>query len=136
MTRKELEEYKSLQKEIITLEKSIDKLLDKDIEAVSGKVKASMKSFPFTEYRVNVLMEEPKAAEERDRQIAKYKEKVKKARCSLYAIELFLDNIQDSRDRQIIRYRYIMGHNTKETADEFNYTKGRISQIIGEYVED
>jgi DNA-directed RNA polymerase specialized sigma subunit len=136
LKRKELEQYKSLQKEIISLEKSIHKLLDKDIEAVSGKVKASMKAFPFTEYRVSVLMEEPKAAGERDKQIAQYKEKVKKARSSLYAIEIFLDNIQDSRDRQIIRYRYILDHSTNETAEEFNYTKGRISQIIGEYVED
>ena len=136
MTRKELEQYLRLQLEISTLERRIDKLRGREIEVVSGKVKASMDCFPYTEYRVGVLMEEPKAASERDRLIWMYETRIKKARELSVKIETFIDDIEDCGDRLIFQYRYIDGLSTLVVAEKLNYTKGRISQIISKYIKD
>ena len=136
MNRKELEQYLRLQLEIKTLESRIDKLRDRDIEVVSGKVKASMSEFPYTEYRVGVLMEEPKAATERDTLIAIYERRIIKARELSVKIETFIDSIEDCGDRLVFQYRYIDGLGTLVVAEKLNYTKGRISQIIGKYIKD
>lgn len=136
VTKRELGQYKSLQREIKDLESRIDKLREKEIEVVSGKVKASMADFPYTEYRVGVLMEEPKASTERDSLISKYRCRIKQARILSNAIELFIYNVSDSRIRQILEYRYIDGMSVQTIADKMGYTKGRISQIISDIVKD
>ncbi len=136
VTKKELEQYKSLQREIENLECRIDKLREKEIEVVSGKVKASMVDFPYTEYRVGVLVEEPKASTERDSLISKYRFRIKQARTLSNNIEMFINSIDDSKKRQILQYRYIDGMSVQKIADKMCYTKGRISQLISEVVKD
>jgi DNA-directed RNA polymerase specialized sigma subunit len=136
LIRKDLEQYLRLQLEIKTLESRIDKLRDREIEVISGKVKASMSEFPYTEYRVGVLMEEPKASTERDTLIAIYERRIIKARELSVKIETFIDGIEDCGDRLVFQYRYIDGLGTLVVAEKLNYTKGRISQIIGKYIKD
>lgn len=95
-----------------------------------------MTDFPYTEYRVNILMEEPKRSTERNWLIKMYKERIKKARELSIKIEEFIDSIDDSGKRLVFQYRFIDGHGVSEVADMLSYTKGRISQIISEYVQD
>lgn len=138
MTKKELEQYGSLKKEIESLEKKLDRLYDRqdDIPVVAGKVTASSKDFPYTEYRVGVQMSDPKMADELRKTIKERETRLEKCRWLLVDIEEFINSIDDSVLRQIFEKRYIDGMKVREIADEIGYTKGRISQLICRYLKD
>lgn len=138
LTKKELEQYGSLKKEVESLESKLDKLYDKrlDVPIVAGKVTASSKDFPFTEYRVGVLMDDPKISEDLGRLIRSRANRLKKCRELIIEIEQFINEIEDSMIRQIFEKRYIEGLKVREVADDVGYTKGRISQLISKYMKD
>lgn len=71
LTKEELGQYMSLKCEIESLERKLDKLHDRslDVPVVAGKVSASSKEFPYTPYRVGVLMDDPKVADDLNRLI-------------------------------------------------------------------
>ena len=89
MSEKELKEYKSLCKEIESLEKRIQKVKEKDIEVVAGKVKASMSEFPYTEIRVGVQMHSPEQVDVQKRIIRLYQERLEKAEQKKLEIDMF-----------------------------------------------
>lgn len=136
MTLEELKQYGSIKREIEDLERRIEKSYSKELDAVAGKVKGSMKDFPYTEIRTSVLMENPVQLEERDRLIAKRRSKVKELQKQVLAIEQFINTIGDSRIRSIFRYRFIDGLRVQEIAYQTGYTHGRISQLICKYIKD
>ena len=73
MTKKELEMYQTYKKRREKLKNDIENLKTKDIESVCGKVKGSMKQFPYTECRFSVQMEVPEEKERVCKQIDKKK---------------------------------------------------------------
>jgi RNA polymerase sigma factor (sigma-70 family) len=81
-------------------------------------------------------MQEPKAATEIKMQI-RYKElRLDQAERTKTAIEKFIAGIKDSTDRQIFELYYLEGMKQEQVADEVGYSRGRISQIIGQYLKD
>lgn len=106
------------------------------VPVVAGKVTKSGDEFPYIEEHVKVEMQEPKAATEVKMQI-RYKElRLDQAERTKTAIEKFIADIKDSTDRQIFELYYLEGMKQEQVADEVGYSRGRISQIIGQYLKD
>lgn len=135
MTIKELEQYRSLKREIENQEARIDSLYDKEITTVQGKVKSSTKSFPYTEVRVGVLMEDPTEARARDELIAKKRIRIIKCRKLVLEIEEFISAIQDSELRRIFELRFIDGKKQREIAKEVNIERSYVSKKIYTYLQ-
>ena len=51
-------------------------------------------------------------------------------------IEEFIADIPDSNARQIFEMTYIEGKKQREIADDLGYSRGRIPQIISQYLKD
>lgn len=137
MTKEELGQYKSLKREIESLEKKLDKLYDKsqEVPVIAGKVSASSKDFPYTPYRVSVLMDEPKVADELNRLIRIREQRLAKCRKLLREIEEFIDRIEDSETRMIFQYRYIDGMKLIKISDEIGLDRSVIGKRILNYLK-
>lgn len=135
MTEEKLCQYKSLKAEIRDQEKRLDRLYDREVTVVAGKVKASMKDFPYTEYRVGVQMEDPTEAEELHKLIRKKESRLKEARSLANEIEEFISDISESELRRIFELRFIDGMKQREIAEQLNIERSGISKKISIYLK-
>ena len=138
MDKKKLSQLRPLKKELELIDRKLDRLYERqeNVPVVMGKVTGSSKDFPYTEVRTSVLMDEPKEADEIEKQIRireKRREQVEKL---ITEIEQFIAEIPDSRDRQIFELRYIEELTMKKVGERVGYSKGRVSQIISGYLKD
>lgn len=138
MDKKTLKQYRALLKEQALNDKAIDKLYDRaaEVPTVMGKVVGSSHDFPFTEVRTSVQMDEPKEADEISRRLRIRKERQEQIRAVVIEIEQYIAEIPDSDARQIFEMAYIDGRKQHEIADELGYSRGRIPQIISQYLKD
>lgn len=138
MDKKTLRQYRALLKEQILNDKAIDKLYERasQVPTVMGKVVGSSHDFPYTEVRTSVQMDEPKEAYEIERRLRIRKERQEQIRAAVLKIEQFIAVIPDSNARQIFEMAYIEGIKQHEIADEVGYSRGRVSQIIDQYLKD
>lgn len=132
MDKKKLSQLRSLKKELELIDRKLDRLYERqeNVPVVMGKVTGSSKDFPYTEVRTSVLMDEPKEADEIEKQIRireKRREQVEKL---ITEIEQFIAEISDSRDRQIFELRYIEGMKQKDVAEYMGMERSSISKII------
>lgn len=90
MDKHNLMEYQKLKREQELLLRRITALQAKDVPIVAGKVKASSRDFPYTEYWVSVQMHEPMEVDRINRIIQIYKERQKKVEQQMLEIDIFL----------------------------------------------
>lgn len=132
MDKKKLSQLRLLKKELELIDKKLDRLYDRqeNVPVVLGKVVGSSKNFPYTEVRTTVQMDEPKEADEIDKQIRireKRREQVEKL---ITEIEQFIAEIPDSRDRQIFELIYIDGKKQREVAESMGVERSSVSKKI------
>lgn len=135
MKKEELSKYVTYKKRVEKLCGDIAELEERDIETVAGKVKGSMKEHPYTERRFSVQMHVPEEEERIQQMIWKKKQEVEELEMRMRAIEDFVDEIKDVHTKSIFEYRYLEGISTEEVAKKYGYTKGRISQIVSDYLK-
>lgn len=134
MTKKELEQYIKLKKEIDTIGKRLEKLYEKEPPEVAGKVQASSDGFPWLRYRVTVQMYEPKANAELNKTIDILRERLERCDKQMKDVEEFIDNIPDSELRNIFELRYIEGLKLREIADRVNLDLSVVGKKITAYL--
>ncbi len=136
MDKKKLSQLRPLKRELVLIDKRLDKLYERqeNVPTVLGKVTGSSRNFPYTEVRTSVLMDEPKEMDEIDKQIRireKRREQVEKL---ITEIELFIAEIPDSRDRQIFELIYIDGKKQREVAELVGLERSVVSKKITNYL--
>lgn len=138
MDKKKLSQLRPLKRELVLIDKRLEKLYERqeNVPTVLGKVTGSSRDFPYTEVRTSVLMDEPKEMDEIDKQIRIREKRRKQVEKLITEIEQFIAEIPDSRDRQIFELIYIDGKKQREVAEKVGYSKGRVSQIISGYLKD
>lgn len=138
MDKKMLRQYRALLREQKLNDKAIDKLYDRaaGVPTVMGKVVGSSHDFPYTEVRTSVQIDEPKEADEIARRLRIREERQEQIREAVMEIEEFIAEIPDSDARQIFEMAYIEGKKQYEIADVLGYSRGRIPQIINQYLKD
>jgi len=113
----------------------IKALQAKDVPIVAGKVKASLRDFPYTEHRVSVQMHEPVEADRINRMIQIYKERQKKVEQQMLEIETFIDSIENAEMRQIFEMRFIEGRKLREIADAVNRDLSGIGKKVNSFLQ-
>lgn len=135
LTKQELAKYPIYKKRAEKLKSDIYELETRDIESVSGKVKGSMREHPYTERRFSVQMEVPEEAEKVHRQIVGKQQELEEIEIKMQAIEEFIGRIQDIHIKTVFEYRYLEGMTCEEVGKKYGYTRGRVSQIISNYLK-
>lgn len=132
MTREKLRQYLALIKEIQSIDKSIEKLLDRaqDIPTVMGKVSGSMQDHPYIQTHISVEMDEPREADAIDRML-RIKRRRRAEVVELAAeIERFIADIPDSTDRQIFEMVFLERKKQREVAETVRLERSAVSKRI------
>lgn len=135
MTKKELEQYCKLKKEVAYLQRRLDRLYDKDIPEISGKVQASDPEYPCIRKSVSVQMYEPKANDELNKVIALLEERQRRGEEKMLEVERYIDKIEDAELRQIFEMRYMEGKKLHEIADALNQDLSGIGKKITAHLQ-
>lgn len=136
MIKQDLIDYKTWKKRMCKLNEDIDRLSEKDIDVVSGKVKGSMDSYPYIERRFTVQMEVPEQAEKVNEQIARKECEIEELERKMREVEDFIDGIEDVQVKTIFEYSFLDGLTQKEVGEKTGFTQARISQLISLQVKD
>ena len=138
MDKKTLKQYRPLKREQEMIEKKLDKLEERkeSVPAVYGKVKGSAPEFPYIETHMTVAMWEPKRMDNITRQRMINEKRKDQVDALLIEIEEFIADIPDSTHRQIFEMVFLDGKTQQEVGESVGYSKGRVSQIISQYVKD
>lgn len=136
MDKKKLSQLRPLKKELELIDRKLDRLYERqeNVPVVMGKVTGSSKDFPYVEVRTSVLMDEPKEADEIEKQIRIREKRREQVESLITEIEQFIAEIPDSRDRQIFELIYIDGKKQREVADEIGLERSVVSKRITNYL--
>lgn len=135
MTMDDLKQLRALHREIKQLDKSIQRLEEREVPVVSGKVRGSSHDFPYTEVRTTVLMYEPKTNDAIQKLLKMKRERREKAEKKVVEIEDFISSIPDSETRQIFELYFQEGMRQQDIAKKLNMEQSTISKRISSYLK-
>ena len=130
----DLKQLRALHREIEQLDKSIQRLKEREVPVVSGKVRGSSHDFPYTEVRTTVMMYEPKANDTIQKLLKMKRERREKAEKKVVEIEDFISSIPDSETRQIFELYFQQGMRQQDIAEKLNIERSTVSKKISGYI--
>lgn len=136
MDKKTLKKYKPNKDRLIRIENQIQELCERESTVVMGKVTGSSADFPYTEVRTSVQMYDPYEEENIRRQIRRKEADRLLILKEQKEVEDYINGIDDPEIKEIFELAFVEGKKQQEVADIIGYSRGRISQIISEYLKD
>lgn len=136
MDKRTLKKYRSNKDRLIRIEERIQELCEREPTVVMGKVTGSSADFPYTEVRTSVQMYDPYEEENVRRQIRRKEADRLLILKEQKEVEDYINGIDDPEIKEIFELAFVEGKKQQEVADIIGYSRGRISQIISEYLKD
>lgn len=136
MDKKTLKRYKPNKDRLIRIENQIQELCERESTVVMGKVTGSSVDFPYTEVRTSVQMYDPYEEENIRRQIRRKESDRLRILKEQKEVEDYINGIDDPEIKEIFELSFIEGKKQDEVAEIVGYSRGRISQKIGEQLKD
>ena len=136
MDKKTLKKYRSNKDRLIRIEERIQELCEREPTVVMGKVTGSSADFPYTEVRTTVQMYDPYEDENIRQQIRRKESDRLRILKEQEEVEDYINGIDDPEIKEIFELAFVEGKKQQEVADIIGYSRGRISQIISEYLKD
>lgn len=136
MDKRTLKKYRPNKDRLIRIENQIQELCERESTVVMGKVTGSSADFPYTEVRTSVQMYDPYEEENVRRQIRRKEADRLLILKEQKEVEDYINGIDDSEIKEIFELAFVEGKKQQEVADIVGYSRGRISQIISEYLKD
>lgn len=136
MDKGRLKKHKKNKDRLKRIDEKIEELCGREVQVVSGKVTGSSKDFPYTEVRTSVQMYEPYENDRINKRIREYQAERLVLLQEVEEVDQYIEAIKDSEVREIFELSFVEGKKQREVADAIGYSRGRISQIISEYLKD
>lgn len=136
MNKKTLKKYRLNKDRLIRIENQIQELCERESTVVMGKVTGSSADFPYTEVRTSVQMYDPYEEENVRRQIRRKEADRLRILKEQKEVEDYINGIEDPEIKEIFELSFIEGKKQIEVAEIVGYSRGRISQKIGEQLKD
>lgn len=136
MDKKTLKKYKPNKERLIRIENQIQELCERESTVVMGKVTGSSADFPYTEVRTSAQMYDPYEEENVRRQIRRKETDRLRILKEQKEVEDYINGIDDPEIKEIFELSFIEGKKQIEVAEIVGYSRGRISQKIGEQLKD
>lgn len=136
MDKRTLKKYRPNKDRLIRIENQIQELCERESTVVTGKVTGSSADFPYTEVRTSVQMYDPYEEENVRRQIRRKEADRLRILKEQKEVEDYINGIDDPEIKEIFELSFIEGKKQIEVAEMVGYSRGRISQKIGEQMKD
>lgn len=141
ITKKDLEEYRLLQKSIDATKKKIDYYKKKYPRAVHGKVKGSSREFPYIEQSFTISggyeargMSQEKLNQRIQELVLKLQSDLAKYESKKIEIEEFLANIDDLHVKLLFNYVYVDGMSQEEAGELIGLEQSGVSKKLSSYI--
>ena len=118
MTIKRLEQYTARKREIAYLRRRVAELEEQAKGCVCDTVKASFKSFPYTEHVVTVRGYSKRRARHLSKAICTLAEREADQAKELAAIEKWISTVEDSKTRLLIQMYYLEDKTWQQAAEK------------------
>ena len=119
MTKEELEQLKSLKQEVKQLQDELH-----NMPLTTDGVKGSMDEFPYTYHSIKIEGIDQSTAK---RLRNKLERKLKELQESILEMETWLDTVNDSEIRTVLRLTYRNGLTNEQIAAELSYDRSTVS---------
>lgn len=138
MDKKCLKRYRANRRELLSLERTLERLYAQleDVPDVAGKVSKSSDDFPYIEQHVTVQMQEPKKASEIKDRIRKKEKRHKALLADMAEAERIIMKMPEGLSRQILELVYLEGMSQQEVGEVVGYTQSMVSKIIKTTMKD
>ncbi len=140
MTKKQLEQYRFIEKRIASIQKKIDRCEANRPGVASGKVKGSSSKFPYLPTFSTVGA--PNGHETYKKWSERLKNHYQELRYAKQALEMtwleideFIESIPDESTKLIFTYSFIEGMDQQKIADKLGFEQSTISKRISLYLE-
>jgi thiamine biosynthesis lipoprotein ApbE len=127
LTRVELEQLKSLKQEAKQLQEELNNL-----PFVPASVKGSMAEFPYIETTFKVSGIDEKKGKQVKEKLDRVLDEIQD---QILIMEEWLESVEDSEIRTILRMKYRNGMKNKEIAAELGYSKSAITMKMSRFFE-
>ncbi|MCL2563128.1 MAG: hypothetical protein FWE08_03735 [Oscillospiraceae bacterium] len=127
MSKRRLEQYKSLQSEIAMLGEQILSATASD-GVVTDMVRGSAAEHPYTSQNIVI---QGHGSPRVSRLAARRREH--EAECA--AVEEYVEAVEDSVIRQILTWRYLLGESVEETSRMVGYSKSQVDRKLKNFFE-
>lgn len=138
MNKEKLNMYKPNKKELVLINRQLDRLNDRleEVPVIQGKVSGSSKDYPYIESRVTVQMAEPKAASAIKDRIRKKKKRKAWLEVQISEVEEFISAMPEGIEKQVFEMVYLDDMSQGDAAEMIGYTQSMISRIIKGNIKD
>ena len=138
MDKKCLKRYRANRRELLSLERTLERLYAQleDVPEVSGKVSKSSDDFPYIEQHVTVQMQDPKKASEIKDRIRKKEKRHKALLADMAEAERIIMKMPEGLSRRILEMVYLEGMSQQEVGEVVGYTQSMVSKIIKTAMKD
>lgn len=136
MDKKRLKRHKGNKDRLKRVDCRIAELCSREVDVVSGKVVGSSEDFPYIEVRTSVQMYDPEENDNLNKQIRRKEAERLALWKEINEVAEYIENIPDPEVKEIFELAFVEGKKQQEVADIVGYSRGRISQIISEYLKD
>lgn len=139
MTEQKLEQLVALRQEIDNLKRKIEILSEKPGRMTSDKVQASMEEYPYISTYVNIRGRDRQQDERITRAINREKKLLKsrlaKAEQLENEIKSWIEQIEDSKIRQIVEYKYIDNLTWQQIGEKLHMDRTTAKKKLVRYLE-
>lgn len=138
MNKEKLNMYKPNKKELVLINRQLDRLNDRleEVPVIQGKVSGSSKDYPYIESHVTVQMAEPKAASAIKDRIREKKKRKAWLEAEISEVEEFISAMPEGIEKQVFEMVYLDDMSQGDAAEMIGYTQARVSQIINSVLKD
>lgn len=138
MDKECLKRYRANRRELLSLERTLERLYTQleDVPEVSGKVSKSSDDFPYIEQHVTVQMQDPKKASEIKDRIRKKEKRHKALLADMAEAERIIMKMPEGLSRRILEMVYLEGMSQQEVGEVVGYTQSMVSKIIKTAMKD
>jgi len=119
MTRKQVDQYLALKREVSFLEDEIVRLRSRSGEMVTDVVSGSSSFYPYIQRTFVISGQSVKDLELLSRKAQRLQERKERVLKEAEAIDSFIDQVNDSQMRQILYMKYLQGMSWLQVARKF-----------------
>ena len=127
-----LRRYKKRKKELLILERSLERLHDRleNVPTISGKVEKSGDDFPYILEHISVEVPKPAEATRIKLRISEKERQKTAVQAELDAAESYIAGLPEGMEKTILESLYLDDMTQEDVARMTGYTQGRIAEIV------
>lgn len=138
MNKEKLSMYKPNKKELVLIERQLDRLYERleRVPVIQGKVSGSSKDYPYIETHMTIQMAEPNVATAIKERIREKENRKEYLEAEMLEVEAYIAGLPEGIEKRVFEMVYLEDMSQVDAAEMAGYTQSMISRIIKGNIKD